>query len=175
MMAALGCGSENLRHRPHQAGRRGNSREGGAHPSSIKKQCRYLPITFPVSNLVAERQRRYTDHRSGGQYFADGICKFQSYWRTVAKDAGVIVQLRQRNDVLKHNPYLSVSSTYLHRERVWHLPAGIGLQSGSPALGPEISFPRTDHMGEPSKHGVLAFPVKLQVRIRPNAHTDHIG
>ena len=52
---------------------------------------------------MAERQRRNSGDRPGGEDFADGVRELQGNGNTIAKDARVVVQFGEGDDVLKNS------------------------------------------------------------------------
>lgn len=105
-----------------------------------------------ISDVVHERQRcPARRHWAGGKNFPDGICELQCYRRTICKKAGIVVQLRQRHDVVQHRLDGSIAAANFNRQRVRHLEARVGSEPRRPAACPQCGIARIADEGSSAK------------------------
>jgi hypothetical protein len=149
---------------------------GGIAESPWKRSV-LCPVLSTGSVQIRCSARRAAGHvleRASREDLADGVRKFQRYRCAIAENAGVVVELCERQNILQYHLDRRVTLADFDDERIRHLATRVCLDARSPPPRPQVRTTCAADICQTPQYRILTLAVELQVFLFLNADTDDI-
>src|SRR6266436_4393833 len=111
-------------------------------------------------------------NRSCSEHLAHGIREAERYWETVAENAGVEVQLRERKDISQYSAKIRVPAKNVHPKWPRHLSPDVSPEERRETTCPEVGRAAAPGVGCAAKNRMCAGPIKPEVIFIADSNTN---